>query len=106
MQLRWVFMGIKGYIPLGRVDSRQVGRVSGVLPYRARRAVMGFRHAISDSDWDRVKGLLPGQPGPPGATCPSAWGIGTPSGGGSIGGPRPAGSPPWPRPCVTRTWTC
>jgi transposase len=24
---------------------------------------MGFRHAISDADWDRVKGLLPGQPG-------------------------------------------
>src|SRR3954453_21456647 len=26
-------------------------------------AVMGFRHTISDADWDRVKGLLPGQPG-------------------------------------------
>lgn len=25
--------------------------------------VMGFRHAISDADWDRVKHLLPGQPG-------------------------------------------
>ena len=24
---------------------------------------MGFRHAISDADWDRVKDLLPGQPG-------------------------------------------
>lgn len=24
---------------------------------------MGFRHAISDADWDRVKHLLPGQPG-------------------------------------------
>ena len=24
---------------------------------------MGRRHAISDADWDRVKGLLPGQPG-------------------------------------------
>ena len=24
---------------------------------------MGFRHAISDADWDRVEGLLPGQPG-------------------------------------------
>jgi transposase len=24
---------------------------------------MGFRHAISDTDWERVKGLLPGQPG-------------------------------------------
>jgi transposase len=24
---------------------------------------MGFRHAISDADWHRVKDLLPGQPG-------------------------------------------
>ena len=24
---------------------------------------MGFRHAISDADWDRVKDLLPGRPG-------------------------------------------
>jgi len=24
---------------------------------------MGRRHAISDADWDRVKDLLPGQPG-------------------------------------------
>ena len=24
---------------------------------------MGFRHAISDADWDRVEGLLPGRPG-------------------------------------------
>jgi transposase len=24
---------------------------------------MGFRHAISDADWDRVRHLLPGQPG-------------------------------------------
>ena len=24
---------------------------------------MGFRHAISDADWDRVQHLLPGQPG-------------------------------------------
>jgi transposase len=24
---------------------------------------MGRRHEISDADWDRVKGLLPGQPG-------------------------------------------
>lgn len=24
---------------------------------------MGFRHAISDADWERVKHLLPGQPG-------------------------------------------
>lgn len=24
---------------------------------------MGFRHAISDADWSRVKALLPGQPG-------------------------------------------
>lgn len=24
---------------------------------------MGFRHAIPDADWDRVKDLLPGQPG-------------------------------------------
>jgi transposase len=24
---------------------------------------MGFRHAISDADWDRVRDLLPGQPG-------------------------------------------
>jgi transposase len=24
---------------------------------------MGHRHAISDADWDRVKDLLPGQPG-------------------------------------------
>src|SRR5262245_58601399 len=24
------------------------------------------RHAISDADWDRVKDLLPGRPGPPG----------------------------------------
>lgn len=24
---------------------------------------MGFRHAISDADWDRVNGLLPGRPG-------------------------------------------
>lgn len=24
---------------------------------------MGFRHAISDADWERVRGLLPGQPG-------------------------------------------
>ena len=25
--------------------------------------VMGFRHALSDADWDRVKGVLPGRPG-------------------------------------------
>ena len=24
---------------------------------------MGFRHALSDADWDRVKGVLPGRPG-------------------------------------------
>lgn len=24
---------------------------------------MGFRHAVSDADWDRVKHLLPGRPG-------------------------------------------
>ena len=24
---------------------------------------MRHRHAISDADWDRIKGLLPGQPG-------------------------------------------
>ena len=24
---------------------------------------MGRRHAISDADWDRMKGRLPGQPG-------------------------------------------
>jgi transposase len=27
---------------------------------------MLHRHAISDADWDRVKGLLPGRPGQPG----------------------------------------
>lgn len=27
---------------------------------------MGHRHAISDADWERVKGLLPGKPGAPG----------------------------------------
>jgi len=26
-------------------------------------AVMGRRHEISDADWDRIKDLLPGQPG-------------------------------------------
>src|SRR5437868_8743722 len=25
--------------------------------------VVGFRHAISDTDWDRIKDALPGQPG-------------------------------------------
>src|SRR5581483_299243 len=24
---------------------------------------MGYRHAISDADWDRIKDLLPGRPG-------------------------------------------
>jgi transposase len=30
---------------------------------------MGFRHAISDADWDRAEGLLPGQPGPHGGVA-------------------------------------
>ena len=28
--------------------------------------MMGHRHAISDADWDRIKNLLPGRPGPTG----------------------------------------
>jgi transposase len=30
---------------------------------------VGFRHAISDADWNRVKGLLPGRPGPHGGVA-------------------------------------
>jgi transposase len=30
---------------------------------------MRHRHAISDEDWDRIKDLLPGQPGQPGVTA-------------------------------------
>ena len=31
---------------------------------------MRHRHAISDADWSRIEGLLPGRPGQPGWTSP------------------------------------
>ena len=31
---------------------------------------MGRRHAVSDADWSRIEGVLPGRPGQPGWTCP------------------------------------
>ena len=31
---------------------------------------MRHRHAISDADWARIEGMLPGRPGPAGWTCP------------------------------------
>ncbi len=77
---------------------------------------MRHRHSISDDDWERIKNLLPGQPGQHGkvakdnrlfidavlwiartgahrATCRSGLATGTRSGGDSIAGPvRGSGS--------------
>lgn len=39
------------------------------LHFRHGGGVMGFRHAISEADWDRVRPLLPGQPGPHGGVA-------------------------------------
>lgn len=88
---------------------------------------MRHRHAISDADWARIEGLLPGRPGQhgkvtkdnrlfidavlwiaktgaSGATCPSAWATGTRPGAASIGGRARGCGSACSRRCRTATW--